>query len=291
MNKEISVGQNIAALRKKNHITQEQLAAAVNVTPQAVSKWETGACQPDTLILPLIADYFHVNIDYLFYGSEETSADLYEQILNRVGEKHGCSEEPYEEALKISQAVQNGLLVGENRDRKGWDHKREYINNIGIPLHLMDIHGFALSSPQGFSAIVSDDFLNSVNSRTMKMAKRIFEALGNEDCLRVTMEILNSNGISFYELREITNFDEDRLKKALEVGKNARFIEENKKCHKILGSGYSVQRHHFNCLCLILSTVKMLELSLFQGATRMMCRPGFHMSFEDKADTPSDGIN
>ena len=41
--KEISIAKNITELRKKNGMTQEQLAAVLNVSPQAVSKWETGA--------------------------------------------------------------------------------------------------------------------------------------------------------------------------------------------------------------------------------------------------------
>lgn len=290
MSKEINIARNITYLRKKHKITQEQLADAVNVTPQAVSKWETASCQPDTMTLPLIADFFKVSIDYLFYGYEEAGDDIYEKIRNRVGEKHGCTEEPYEEALKIAQAAQNGILVGKNRDRGLWDRKREFINNVGLPLHLMDIHGFSLSSPRGFSAIVSDDFLNSVNGRTMRRAKKLFEALGNEDCLRVTMEILNFHGISSYELKKKTGFDEDRLKKAIEIGMNAGFLVEKKSSHEILGSEYFIQRHHLNCFCLILASIKMIELSL-QGATRMMYKPRFSMTFEDEADTHSDEAN
>ena len=43
--KEISIAKNITELRKKNGMTQEQLAAVLNVSPQAVSKWETGVSQ------------------------------------------------------------------------------------------------------------------------------------------------------------------------------------------------------------------------------------------------------
>ena len=63
--KEINIAKNITELRKQKGITQEQLAIALNISPQAVSKWETGTSQPDTLTLPLIANYFGVSIDYL----------------------------------------------------------------------------------------------------------------------------------------------------------------------------------------------------------------------------------
>ena len=66
--KDINIAKNITELRKKKGITQEQLATALNISAQVVSKWETGASQPDTQTLPLISDFFGVSIDYLFYG-------------------------------------------------------------------------------------------------------------------------------------------------------------------------------------------------------------------------------
>ncbi|MBE6664819.1 MAG: helix-turn-helix transcriptional regulator [Ruminococcaceae bacterium] len=43
--KEIAISKNIADLRKKRGITQEQLSLALNISPQAISKWETGVSQ------------------------------------------------------------------------------------------------------------------------------------------------------------------------------------------------------------------------------------------------------
>ena len=42
-----SVGENIKNIRKKNNITQEELAEKLNVTRQAVSNWENGKTEPD----------------------------------------------------------------------------------------------------------------------------------------------------------------------------------------------------------------------------------------------------
>lgn len=67
------LGTNIANYRKKLGITQEQLAQRLDVTNQAVSKWETDQCCPDTLLLPKIADIFGITIDALF-GRETAKA-------------------------------------------------------------------------------------------------------------------------------------------------------------------------------------------------------------------------
>ena len=60
--KEINISKNITNLRNKKGITQDQLATALNISPQAVSKWETNTSQPDTQMLPLIAEYFDVSL-------------------------------------------------------------------------------------------------------------------------------------------------------------------------------------------------------------------------------------
>jgi transcriptional regulator with XRE-family HTH domain len=60
------IGTNIKKLRDERAVTQLQLADAVNVSFQAVSKWENGAAAPDISLLPAIAEFFDVKIDDLF---------------------------------------------------------------------------------------------------------------------------------------------------------------------------------------------------------------------------------
>lgn len=287
MTKEINIAQNITSLRKKHNLTQEQLAEAIKVSPQAVSKWETASCNPDTSTLPMLADFFGVSIDYLFYGYEETNNSIYEKVADWVCAQDVKTEAPFEEALKLSAAAQHGIMFGFEKDGEWCKKYGKTPAILSCPFHLSDHHGFSISSQNGFSAIVSDDFMNSIDGKTMERAHLMLKALANEDCLRVTVEIINFQGISWLELKEKTGMNEDRLRKAVEEGKNAGFIEEKKSIHAILKSELFIQRHHFNCLCLILSTFKMIEISL-HGATRFMRYPKFSMSFAKDSDTHSD---
>ena len=59
------IGDKIKKLRRKNKVTQEQLAKHLNVTPQAVSKWEKSLVYPEIHLLVPIADYFSVTVDFL----------------------------------------------------------------------------------------------------------------------------------------------------------------------------------------------------------------------------------
>lgn len=74
------IGKNIYALRKKLGLTQEELAGLVNVSFQAVSKWENGNSLPDISALPLLANALHCSIDSLLgYAAEQRRITDYEE--------------------------------------------------------------------------------------------------------------------------------------------------------------------------------------------------------------------
>ena len=78
---QVKIGEKIKELRKRDGRKQEDLAGALGVTAQAVSRWESGACYPDVTLIPAIANYFHVAIDTLFgYNNDrEGKIDAYAQ--------------------------------------------------------------------------------------------------------------------------------------------------------------------------------------------------------------------
>lgn len=57
--------QNLKELRKQHQLSQDALAMQLNVTQQAVGKWETEKSFPDYKMLIRLADFFHVSIDDL----------------------------------------------------------------------------------------------------------------------------------------------------------------------------------------------------------------------------------
>ncbi|MDE7238540.1 MAG: helix-turn-helix transcriptional regulator [Lachnospiraceae bacterium] len=71
---------NLRRLRKQKGLTQEQLADAVGVSAQAVSKWEQNGF-PDTPLLSAIADSLDVSIDALFGREQEGVPDIFDQVL------------------------------------------------------------------------------------------------------------------------------------------------------------------------------------------------------------------
>lgn len=66
------IGDNIKFYRRKNQLTQDDIAAACNVTRQAVSKWENGKTQPDIQTLSMLAGTLEVSEEDLIYGPSDS---------------------------------------------------------------------------------------------------------------------------------------------------------------------------------------------------------------------------
>jgi len=77
----MAIGKKIRDLRVAKGITQEILAEVLNVTPQAVSKWETGSSAPDIQLLPELAVYFGVTIDELFCLTDDREFDRIQNMI------------------------------------------------------------------------------------------------------------------------------------------------------------------------------------------------------------------
>ena len=66
----MKTGELIRKLRSEAKYTQNELAKMLNVSSQAVSKWERGISYPDVLQLQKLAGIFNTNTDYLLTGTE-----------------------------------------------------------------------------------------------------------------------------------------------------------------------------------------------------------------------------
>ena len=97
MNMKNSIGERIAYYRKMNAMTQEELAGKLNVSTQAVSKWEQKISSPDITLLPEIASVFSISIDELF-GKKVDREPVFNLIDNV----------PWDDDRKIRFAVYHG---------------------------------------------------------------------------------------------------------------------------------------------------------------------------------------
>ena len=70
-----TLGRRIARLRLAKTATQERLAKELNVSPQAVSKWENDINYPDISLLPDLARFLGVSVDELLSGASASAQE------------------------------------------------------------------------------------------------------------------------------------------------------------------------------------------------------------------------
>ena len=81
----MSIGERILELRKNQNISQTEMAKAMDVSRQAVSKWESDKSSPDTLKLIQLAEYLNTEVEYLATGRhpEYKSPDIHVTLVNK----------------------------------------------------------------------------------------------------------------------------------------------------------------------------------------------------------------
>lgn len=70
------LGEKLRRLRIARQLSQEQLADKLQVSRQAISKWELGESIPDTENLILLSKFYGVSIDYLLLNELNISSEL-----------------------------------------------------------------------------------------------------------------------------------------------------------------------------------------------------------------------
>lgn len=105
----MTIGKNIAELRKNSGMTQEQLAETLGVSAQTVSKWENEVTMPDIMLLPVIAGCFDLTVDELYGNSKpkETKETVnFDDIPDKV----------YDAILELTQRAFADTSEGKDMD-------------------------------------------------------------------------------------------------------------------------------------------------------------------------------
>lgn len=148
----LKIGVKIKELRQANQLTQKSLAEKLNVTPQAVSKWERNESVPDIQTLLNISTLFNVTVDDIL-GIEKPS--LFTSLLKRKGR------------IKMQEkttVVQTETLNGDSKKVIIFDMPLSLISNDG----LLQTQLFATKLSNLFKHANKNILVETVNSSKVK---------------------------------------------------------------------------------------------------------------------------
>lgn len=148
----MNLGKTINELRKKNNMTQEELAAQLGVSPQAVSKWENDLSCPDISLLPDVAKIFHITVDELLSGNYQEKETIETE-----------NPEPSFDNTKVSKCKKINISV----DNHG------KVTNVSLPIKLVAF-GMNIGSAYGgltneHSEIIMSAIKNDLSGEIIKV--------------------------------------------------------------------------------------------------------------------------
>ncbi len=173
--------QNLTRYRKRCGLTQGQLAALINVTPQAVSKWENGSL-PDSEFLPLLSEALGISIDILFgIAEEQEPPDLEALLLERI--RHTPPEKRADEIMQLFYAA----MTAYHEQKISCKYPSEL--ELETYAEIKTDYEFALARlNQDLKYLcfvkIPEDGINSYTVPTDKMV-RLFDTLADKDALTI----------------------------------------------------------------------------------------------------------
>lgn len=259
---ETAFSVQLQKLRKEKGITQDILASHLGVSPQAVSKWENGS-YPDGDLLPQIADFFGVSIDYL-YGRAKKEISLEQRILDKlqsieIRRKNDKDDhdEYFEQMMKILWSMQVASWRSQNvyYDRTVIDDEKNGYTasqlNFNCGTSFMSLNKsleyyMLIKEPEnGFAKYFSD-------SRKIDDMTKLFRFFGDRDNLKITLYMMSFKWNESVRPQTIAiqlNIPIEKVEKALEFLTDsvikqtffkAQIIDENNNSERI----YSADNIH-----------------------------------------------
>lgn len=97
-----TLGERIKDLRNKKGVTQEELANKLSINRATLANWEINRATPDISVLPLLANYFKVSIDWLVTGQASKPLSTTIPVLGQIrAGSYLLSDENYQGTLEI----------------------------------------------------------------------------------------------------------------------------------------------------------------------------------------------
>lgn len=106
-----TLGRRIARLRLAKTATQERLAKELNVSPQAVSKWENDINYPDISLLPDLARFLGVSVDELLSGASASAQESTAAEKSTAEVVSAADDEPVEIVEEPTEHADQGIAT------------------------------------------------------------------------------------------------------------------------------------------------------------------------------------
>lgn len=236
-------GEKLRNHRKRLGMTQEEVAEKVGVSPQAISKWESGDCLPDCFNLKAISDVYNISADVLLEtesdGDIDTVARKIEQLATEfIWASEKCDRENgniHKELGDDLWQLWKGIYFAEesNFKKKVESQKRGNTRVIGS-------YGAKIWDDDGVACVIKSELLKGISPSDQNTLD-VMTALCSEDGQRLILSLQCDHPTSKQDLIEKSKIGIPRLNELLLLFTENRIIEYED-CHSSV-AGYLISSH------------------------------------------------
>ena len=171
---QIKIGDKIRELRRRDGRKQEDLANALGVTNQAVSRWEANGGYPDVELLPAIANYFHISIDELFgyHNEREEKIKTILESATKILTKQGFT--MYQGSLSEDVGECVNMLRAASEE---FPNEPKILLKLAQALHMWGWNKYGAKGHPDSSGIIEDDVEYNSQNIYWQEAVRVYEKL------------------------------------------------------------------------------------------------------------------
>lgn len=220
-------GNKLRNHRKKIGMTQEQVAEKVGVSPQAISKWESGDCLPDCFNLKAISDLYNISADVLL--ETESSGDI-DAVANKIEQL--CTEfvwsmancDRYNTNLRKELGedlwkMWKGIYFTEVGNRELQEESKKQGN-----LRIIGSFGTKIWDDEGIACVIQSSLIQKLIPFDQNIIE-IMQALSSEEGQKLILALQCDLPVSKQNLIEKVNVDVFRLNELLLLFTENRIIE------------------------------------------------------------------
>lgn len=220
-------GEKLRNHRKRLGMTQEEAGEKIGVSPQAISKWESGDCLPDCFNLKAISDIYQISADVLLETELDGNIDAIASKIEQLGTEFiwaakNCdqyNDNLHQELGEDLWKMWKGIYFAEegNRERQEESKKQGALRIIGS-------FGTKIWDDSGVVCVIKSALINKL-SPFDQSAIEVMQALCSEEGQKLILALRCDTPTSKQEIIEKTNIDISRLNELLLLFTENRIIE------------------------------------------------------------------
>lgn len=257
-------GEKLRNHRKRLGFTQEDVAAMIGVSAQAISKWEAGDCMPDCFNLKAISDAYHLSADVLLETESDGDIDAVASKIEQLGTEfiwanaavdrysHNAHQELGEDLWKMWK----GLYFAETGDRNIQEKSKQQGN-----LRIVGPFGMKIWDDDGVVCVVRSSLVKSLSPAEDETTAALKE-LCTEDGQKLILALSCDHPTTKTELVEKSGIDPARLNELLLLFTENKIVEfEND--NRSPKSGYRISGHCGIVAYMLLAAAHILKKNTY----------------------------